>query len=150
MEKFDDEFGDLSAYKILSFEEITKGFEGNKNPLQGLSGIQNSKEIQTKDDEYINLTKLLGDIKSSYSEGKGNLMQYVFNDYFQDIAQTYIMDGQKHIDVSAKIYLKNGIVKVSQRVGSDKPRMQMFFDENDKLTYLLHSVTKIQCRVLYK
>jgi len=137
MEKFDDEFGDLSAYKILSFEEVTKGFEGNKNPLQGLSGIQNSKEIETKDDEYINLTKLLGDIKSSYNEGKGNLMQYVFNDYFQDIAQTYIMDEQKHIDVSAKIYLKNGIVKVSQRVGNDKPRMEVFFDENDKLTYSL-------------
>lgn len=38
MENFDDEFGDLSGYKILSFEEITQGFEGNKNPLQGLAG----------------------------------------------------------------------------------------------------------------
>lgn len=36
MENFDDEFGDLSGYKILSFEEVTKGFEGNKNPLQGI------------------------------------------------------------------------------------------------------------------
>ncbi|WP_336690272.1 MULTISPECIES: YwqJ-related putative deaminase [unclassified Chryseobacterium] len=35
MEKFDDEFGDLSGYKILSFEEVTQGFEGNKNPVQG-------------------------------------------------------------------------------------------------------------------
>ncbi|WP_210148610.1 hypothetical protein [Chryseobacterium scophthalmum] len=37
MEKFDDLFGDLSEYKILSFEEITQGFEGNKNPLQNIS-----------------------------------------------------------------------------------------------------------------
>lgn len=39
MENFDDEFGDLSGYKILSFEEITQGFEGNKNPLQGIMSI---------------------------------------------------------------------------------------------------------------
>lgn len=37
MENFDDEFGDLSGYKILSFEEVTQGFEGNKNPLQGIA-----------------------------------------------------------------------------------------------------------------
>ncbi len=137
MENFDDEFGDLSGYKILSFEEVSKGFEGNKNPLQGLSGIQNSKEIETKDDGYINLTLLLEDIKTAYKAGSGNQMSYVYQNYFQDVAQTYIMDGQKHIDVSAKIYLKNGIVKVSQRVGSAKPRMEMFFDENNKLTYTL-------------
>lgn len=137
MEKFDDEFGDLSGFKILSFEEVSKGFNRNKNPLQGLSGIQNSEEIETKDDEYVNLTKLLGDIKSSYNGGKGEQMQYVFNEYFHDIAQTYIMDGEKHIDVSTKIYLKNGIVKVSQNLGSDKPRMDVFFDEDDRLTYSL-------------
>lgn len=37
MENFDDEFGDLSGYKILSFEEVSKGFAGNKNPLQGIT-----------------------------------------------------------------------------------------------------------------
>jgi len=37
MENFDDLFGDLSGYKILSFEEVSKGFEGNKNPLQSIS-----------------------------------------------------------------------------------------------------------------
>lgn len=36
MENFDDEFGDLSGYKILSFDEVTQGFEGNKTPLQGI------------------------------------------------------------------------------------------------------------------
>ncbi|REC77176.1 hypothetical protein DRF60_12245 [Chryseobacterium elymi] len=137
MEKFDDEFGDLSGFKILSFEEVSNGFNRNKNPFQGLSGIQNSEEIEAKADEYINLTKLLGDIKSNYNGGKGKQMQYAFNEYFQDIAQTYIMDGQKHIDVSAKIYLKNGMVKVSQNLGLDKPRMEVFFDEDDRLTYAL-------------
>lgn len=136
MGKFDDEFGDLSGYKILSFEEVSKGFEGNKNPLQGITGIPKS-DIGYKDDGYINLNLLLEDIKTAYKAGNGDKMQYVYQKYFQDIAQTYIMDGQKHLDVSAKIYLKNGIVKVSQRVGSDKPRMEVFFDENDKLTYSL-------------
>lgn len=37
MEKFNDQFGDLSEYKTLSFEEVSKGFEGNKNPLQSIS-----------------------------------------------------------------------------------------------------------------
>jgi len=37
MENFDDEVGDLSGYKILSFEKVSKGFEGNKNPLQGIA-----------------------------------------------------------------------------------------------------------------
>jgi len=37
MENFNDEFGDLSGYKILSFDEVSKGFEGNKNPLEGIA-----------------------------------------------------------------------------------------------------------------
>lgn len=37
MENFNDEFGDLSRYKILSFEETTQGFEGNKNALEGIA-----------------------------------------------------------------------------------------------------------------
>ncbi|MGG5210839.1 hypothetical protein ACQWU4_18115 [Chryseobacterium sp. MIQD13] len=133
MKKFDDEIGDLSGFKILSFEEINKGFKGDKNPFQGI--LSNSLEF--KDDEYINITKLLGDLKYNYNGGKGGHMQYVFKEYFQDIAQTYIMDGEKHISVSAKIYLKDGIVKTSQNMGLDKPRMEVFFDENDRLTYAL-------------
>lgn len=38
MGNFDDQFGDLSGYKILSFEEVSRGFEGSKNPLQGIAG----------------------------------------------------------------------------------------------------------------
>ncbi|WP_144281287.1 hypothetical protein [Chryseobacterium echinoideorum] len=136
MENFDDEFGDLSGYKILSFEEVTQGFEGNKNPLQGIKGMQKS-DIEYKNDVYINLNLLLDHIRLAYNSGYGDKMQYAYQEYFQDTAQTYIMDGNKHIDVSAKIYLKNGIVKVSQRVGRDKPAMEVFFDENDKLTYTL-------------
>lgn len=37
MQNFNDEFGDLSGYKILSFEETTQGFEGNKNALEGIA-----------------------------------------------------------------------------------------------------------------
>lgn len=64
-------------------------------------------------------------------------MQYVYQEYQQDIAQTYIMDGEKHIDLSARIGLKNGLVKVSNKFSRDRPYMEVFFDENDKLTYVL-------------
>ncbi|MEC5172116.1 MULTISPECIES: hypothetical protein [Chryseobacterium] len=45
MENFDDEFGDLSGYKILSFEEVTQGFEGNKNPLGEMKKSRTFQEI---------------------------------------------------------------------------------------------------------
>ncbi|WP_312341510.1 hypothetical protein [Chryseobacterium binzhouense] len=45
MENFDDEFGDLSGYKILSFEEATQGFEVNKNPFAGVSANWSFEEI---------------------------------------------------------------------------------------------------------
>ncbi|SMP30284.1 hypothetical protein [Chryseobacterium profundimaris] len=45
MENFDDEFGDLSGYKILSFEEVTQGFEGNKNPLGEIKKSRTFQEI---------------------------------------------------------------------------------------------------------
>lgn len=134
MEKFDDEFGDLSGYKILSFEKINKGFEGNKNPLQGITMVSKSN-VNYKNDEYINLTDLLDYIKIAYNKGKGSEMQFTFTDYFNDIQQTYIMDGNNHIDTSAKIALKNGIVKVSQNLGIDKPFMEVFFDDTKRLTY---------------
>lgn len=84
MEKFDDEFGDLSGYKILSFEEVTQGFEGNKNPLQGIA-IKSFEEISREkwakmrgeniedtviledffEDEINNISQLIDDLKSS-------------------------------------------------------------------------------------
>lgn len=45
MENFDDEFGDLSGYKILSFEEVAQGFEGNKNPFAEVSATWSFEEI---------------------------------------------------------------------------------------------------------
>jgi hypothetical protein len=38
MGNYEDEFGDLSEYKMLSFEEVSKGFVGTKNPLQEITG----------------------------------------------------------------------------------------------------------------
>ncbi|MEC3876493.1 hypothetical protein [Chryseobacterium salviniae] len=131
MENFDDEFGDLSGYKILSFEEVTQGFEGNKKFFSNSFGSSN-KNINYQNDEYINLTILLGNIK--IANGSNGIMQYFYQEYQQDIAQTYIMDGQKHIDLSARIGLKNGVVKVSNKFSRDRPYMEVFFDENDKLT----------------
>ncbi|OVE54753.1 hypothetical protein [Chryseobacterium mucoviscidosis] len=136
MGTFDDEFGDLSRYKILSFEEVTQGFEGNKNPLQGLANISKNN-IDYKEDQYINLNKLLDDIKISNNVGNGSPMQYTFNGYFQDTAQTYIMNGETHIDVSAKIGLKNGIITTSQKFSRDRPYMEVYFDEEHRLTYSL-------------
>lgn len=84
MEKFDDLFGDLSGYKILSFEEVSKGFEGNKNPLKGIASksfeeISREKwaKIRGEDitevaildgffeDEITNIRLLIDDMKSS-------------------------------------------------------------------------------------
>lgn len=136
MKQFNDEWSDnLSEFKILSFEEVSAGFEGNKNLLQGVQK-PNPENTEYKDDEYINLTNLLDRIKLSYRNG--NEMQYVFSEYFNDTPQMYIMDdGKNHIDISAKIALKNGSIKVSQNLGNDKPFMEVFFDNQKRLTYTL-------------
>lgn len=136
MKQFNDEWSDnLSEFKILSFEEVSKGFEGNNNPLQGIKK-PNSENTEYKDDEYINLKDLLDNIKLSYR--KGSEIQYTFAEYFNDTPQMYIMDGNNnHIDISAKIALKNGTVKVSQNLGNDKPFMEVFFDDEKRLTYAL-------------
>ncbi|WP_294244860.1 toxin glutamine deamidase domain-containing protein [uncultured Chryseobacterium sp.] len=137
MEKFDDGFGDLSGFKILSFEEVSKGFKGDIHPFRQALEIQDAETTGIKNDEYINLTGLLGDIKVSYSGGRGEYMQYVPEKYFNDTAQNYIMDGRKHISLSAKLHLKKGTVKFSQRMGVYKPLMEVFFDEDGRLTYSL-------------
>jgi len=46
-------------------------------------------------------------------------------------------DSKNHIDISAKIALKNGSIKVSQNLGNDKPFMEVFFDSKKRLTYSL-------------
>ena len=134
MKQFNDEWSDnLSEFKMLSFEEVSNGFEGNKNPLQG---IKNPESAEYKDDEYINLKNLLDSIRLAYRNG--SKMQYTFAEYFNDTPQMYIMDDNKnHIDISAKIALKNGSIKVSQNLGNDKPFMEVFFDSKKRLTYSL-------------
>lgn len=136
MGNFDDEFGDLFGYKILSFEEVSKGFEGNKNPFNG-SSLQNTKQSDYQDDGYVNLNALLDSIKIAYNKGRGVEMNYVYNKYPQNTPQTYIMDGEKHINFSAKIGLKDGVIKVSQSFGADIPFVEVFFDDNKQLTYTL-------------
>ncbi len=134
MKQFNDEWSDnLSEFKMLSFEEVSNRFEGNKNPLQG---IKNPENAEYKDDEYINLKNLLDSIRLAYRNG--SKMQYTFAEYFNDTPQMYIMDDSKnHIDISAKIALKNGSIKVSQNLGNDKPFMEVFFDSKKRLTYSL-------------
>jgi len=45
MENFDDEFGDLSGYKTLSFEEASKGFGENKNLFEEIKSIKTFQQI---------------------------------------------------------------------------------------------------------
>ena len=42
MQNYEDEFGDLSQFKILSFEEVSQGFEGNKNPFKPITTNENN------------------------------------------------------------------------------------------------------------
>lgn len=108
MEKFNDEFGDLSEYKILSFEEISQGFSGNKSPLKGL-GQFNNNEIEYQDDAYINLTILIEHLKLFYRNYKDIPMNYNPKTFQHNHKQTYIMDENgNHIDMSAKIALTKG------------------------------------------
>lgn len=48
MENFDDEFGDLSQFKILSFEDVSKGFVGNKDPFEGIRTNKTFDEISNE------------------------------------------------------------------------------------------------------
>lgn len=54
MENFEDEFGDLSEYKILSFEEVSKGFEGKKTFENTIINRDNSPEFRSKFHDYRN------------------------------------------------------------------------------------------------
>ncbi|WP_411811506.1 hypothetical protein ACLB9Y_16890 [Chryseobacterium scophthalmum] len=70
MKQFNDEWSDnLSEFKMLSFGEVSNGFEGNKNPLQG---IKNPESAEYKDDEYINLKNLSDSRGSSFNRYKNH------------------------------------------------------------------------------
>lgn len=69
MENFDDEFGELSVYRILSFEEVSKGFERNKNPLQRIT----SKSFENRSNEYA-LQSPLGEKSLFYKKTISNIV----------------------------------------------------------------------------
>ncbi|WP_336731879.1 hypothetical protein [Chryseobacterium sp. VD8] len=122
MGKFDDEFGDLSGYKILSFEEVTQVFEGNKNPFATAGtnrsfekisydkkfgeGGRDDKCVETKGDFYsenMDLNKLLNDLDEQANE------KFFF--YYQNyaLATKYKFvggEGPKYIEYPTPKYIE--------------------------------------------
>lgn len=54
MEEFDDEFGDLSQFKTLSFEEVNKGFTGNNSFTDTIINKDNSPDYRSPFHDYRN------------------------------------------------------------------------------------------------
>ncbi|BFO65410.1 cysteine peptidase family C39 domain-containing protein [Chryseobacterium sp. KCF3-3] len=54
MEEFDDEFGDLSQFKILSFEEVNQGFTGNNAFANTIINKDNSPDYRSPFHDYRN------------------------------------------------------------------------------------------------
>ena len=54
MEEFDDELGDLSQFKILSFEEVNQGFTGNNAFADTIINRDNSPGFRSKFHDYRN------------------------------------------------------------------------------------------------
>ncbi|PTT43049.1 hypothetical protein DBR28_01210, partial [Chryseobacterium sp. HMWF028] len=54
MEEFDDEFGDLSRFKILSFEEVNQGFTGNNAFANTIINKDNSPDYRSPFHDYRN------------------------------------------------------------------------------------------------
>lgn len=55
MEDFDDEFGDLSQFKTITFEEVDKGFVKNKSAFENtMINRDNSPEFRSKFHDYRN------------------------------------------------------------------------------------------------
>lgn len=67
MENFNDDLGDLSQFKILSFEDVGKGFKGNKNPFEGIKTNKTFQEISNE----IALSKSFGKDSEFYRELRG-------------------------------------------------------------------------------
>ncbi|MDR6921313.1 hypothetical protein [Chryseobacterium sp. 2987] len=54
MEEFDDEFGDLSQFKILSFEEVNQGFTGNNAFANTIINKDDSPDYRSPFHDYRN------------------------------------------------------------------------------------------------
>ena len=48
MEKFNDDLGDLSQFKIINFNDLKQGFIGDKNPLEGIRTNKTFQEISNE------------------------------------------------------------------------------------------------------
>lgn len=48
MEKFNDDLGDLSQFKILNFDEVKQGFAGNKDPFEKIRTNKTFQEISNE------------------------------------------------------------------------------------------------------
>jgi hypothetical protein len=128
----------LSNFKVISLDEIKKGGSDKTNSSSGLSVIPNSSnKSEYKAGNLINLTLLIDDIRSNYLNLKNQHFVYEYKRYISNLEQTYILDDNKnHIDISAKINLKDGSVKL-RPFGMDRPYMEAFFDANKNLSYAL-------------
>ena len=139
METFDDEFGGLSEYRILSFEEVNKGLLKDKNPFEGIasrpsfekksfekrlgkSGV-NDICAETKGDFYsenMDFNKIQNDLRDRTNEN--------FFFYYQNYALTNPM---------VPIGVNFGAVSVPTRY---IPKIYFEYDQGDEIKSALLSV----------
>jgi len=123
----------LASYGSLVSKDSYSGSAVNK-----LSTEKNTGNSESKDDEYINLTLLTEDLRKAYKSAKGSNFPFEYKKYLNNLPQTYILDGQNHhIDMSAKISLKDGNIQVSNLVKWDRPFMEMYLDNDHRLNFTL-------------
>jgi len=48
MENFNDDFGDLSQFKILNFDEVKQGLVGSKYPFEGIKISKTFQELSNE------------------------------------------------------------------------------------------------------
>lgn len=125
------------SLEILNSNVTKSGILSLDNLEKGFTLIPDTEKTEYKSDKFINLNLLLDDIRSNNLNLRNNQMIYDFKKYISNLEQTYILDDNKnHIDISAKIGMKNGSVKL-RLFGMNKPYMEVFFGENGKLMYTI-------------
>ncbi len=123
----------LASYGSLVIKDSYSGSVGNKLSMEKSTG-----NSESKDDEYINLTLLTKDLQVAYKAAKGSNFLFEYKKYLNDLPQTYIIDDQHHhINISAKISLRDGAVQVSNLVKWDRPFMEMYLDQDHRLSFTL-------------
>lgn len=123
----------LASYGSLVSKDFYSGSAVNKLSMEKSTGNSGSK-----DDEYINLALLTEDLQVAYKAAKGSNFLFEYKKYLNDLPQTYILDDQHHhINISAKISLRDGAVQVSNLVKWDRPFMEMYLDNDHRLNFTL-------------